>query len=102
MTDPFFERVQKDVAANKILLFVKGTKDQPQCGFSAHVIEIFKEIDQPFETRNILADPELRARMKEFSQWPTFPQVYINGEFIGGCDIVSEMYQKGELQKLVR
>ena len=102
MSDPFVERVKQDIAANKILLFVKGTKDQPQCGFSAHVIGIFKDLGKPFETRNVLADPELRTRLKEFSQWPTFPQVYINGEFIGGCDIVTELYQKGELQKLVQ
>ena len=102
MSQEFFDRVKKDITAHEILLFVKGTKEMPQCGFSAKVIEIFKQIGQPFETRDILADPELRSGMKEFSKWPTFPQVYVHGQFVGGCDIVTEMHQKGELEKLVR
>ena len=101
MSQVLFDRVTKDIAENKILLFVKGNKAMPQCGFSAQVIEIFQKIGKPFETRDILADPELRSGMKEFSKWPTFPQIYINGQFVGGCDIVSEMYQKGELQRVI-
>ena len=102
MDSKFKEQVQKDIQANKILLYIKGNKEAPQCGFSAQVISIFKTLGLPFETRDILSNPDLRSGMKEFSQWPTFPQVYVNGEFLGGCDIVTEMYQKGELEKLVK
>ena len=90
------------LAQNKVLLFVKGTKNFPQCGFSNAVINIFKEIGANFETVNILAEQDLRTGMKEYSQWPTFPQVYVNGEFIGGCDIVREMHAKGELAPIVK
>ena len=102
MSDDFKARIQKDLPKNPILLFVKGTKESPQCGFSAQVIEIFKRLGRPFETRDVLSDPELRQGMKDFSQWPTFPQVYVNGEFIGGCDIIVEMYRSGELEKLMQ
>ena len=87
---------------HKVLLFVKGTKSFPQCGFSNAVINVFKEIGAPFETVNILAEQDLRQGMKEFSEWPTFPQVYVGGEFVGGCDIVREMHAKGELAPLVK
>ena len=97
----FEKKVRQLLTDNRIMLFVKGTKQQPMCGFSAQVISIFNQLGKPFETYNILADEEVRQKMKEFSNWPTFPQVYINGEFVGGCDIVNEMYQKGELQPLV-
>ena len=90
------------IQENKVLLFVKGTKTFPQCGFSNAVINIFKEIGAPFETVNILADQDVRQGMKEYSSWPTFPQVYVGGEFIGGCDIVREMHQKGELAPIVK
>jgi monothiol glutaredoxin len=102
MDDQFKKRMDDLVTQNKVLLFVKGTKQFPQCGFSNAVIQIFKQIGAPFETVNILADPEIRNGMKEYSQWPTFPQVYVGGEFIGGCDIVREMYAKGELEPLVK
>jgi len=102
MDDTFKKRMDDLVTQNKVLLFVKGTKQFPQCGFSNAVIQIFKQIGAPFETVNILADPEIRNGMKEYSQWPTFPQVYVAGEFIGGCDIVREMHAKGELEPLVK
>ena len=102
MDDTFKKRMDDLVTQNKVLLFVKGTKQFPQCGFSNAVIQIFKQIGAPFETVNILADPEIRNGMKEYSQWPTFPQVYVAGEFIGGCDIVREMHEKGELEPLVK
>jgi len=102
MNDDFKKRIDGLLQQNKVLLFVKGTKQFPQCGFSNAVIQIFKQIGAPFETVNILADPEIRNGMKEYSQWPTFPQVYVAGEFIGGCDIVREMHAKGELEPLVK
>jgi monothiol glutaredoxin len=102
MEQDFKKRMDDLVTQNKVLLFVKGTKQFPQCGFSNAVIQIFKQIGAPFETVNILADPEIRNGMKEYSQWPTFPQVYVAGEFIGGCDIVREMHAKGELEPLVK
>lgn len=95
-------RIDGLVHEHKVLLFVKGTKSFPQCGFSASVIEVFKRLDVPFDTVNILADPDLRQGMKEYSDWPTFPQVYVGGEFVGGRDIVVAMYEKGELAPLVQ
>ena len=101
MSDRFIEDRQKEVEHNKILLYIKGTKNMPMCGFSSAVLQIFKGIGKPFETINILENPEIRQRMEEFSNWPTFPQVFINGEFVGGCDIVTEMHERGELVPLV-
>jgi monothiol glutaredoxin len=90
------------LSQHRVLLFVKGTKSFPQCGFSNAVINVFKEIGAPFETVNILAEQDLRHGMKEYSEWPTFPQIYVGGEFVGGCDIVREMHAKGELAPLVK
>lgn len=95
------ENIKKDISEHPILLYVKGEKGMPQCGFSATVMNIFEELGCDYETRNILADPELRQTLKQFSDWPTFPQIYIKGEFIGGCDIATDMFKSGELQKLV-
>jgi monothiol glutaredoxin len=83
------------------MLFMKGTPMFPQCGFSARVIQILKHAGVPFKTVNVLEDPEIRDGIKAFSNWPTIPQLYVKGEFIGGCDIVTEMYQSGELQTLL-
>ena len=102
MDAAFKARVDEMLQKNKVLLFVKGTKSFHQCGFSNAVINIFKEIGAPFETVNVLADGEVRDGMKEYSSWPTFPQVYVGGEFVGGCDIVREMHAKGELAPLVK
>ena len=96
------QKIDETVQNNKIVLFVKGTKNFPQCGFSNAVINIFKELGVPFECVNILADQDIRQGMKEYSSWPTFPQVYVGGEFIGGCDIVREMHAKGELSEVVK
>jgi len=96
------QKIDETVQSSKVVLFVKGTKQFPQCGFSNAVITIFKELGVPFECVNILTAPELREGMKEYSQWPTFPQVYVGGEFIGGCDIVREMHAKGELEPVVK
>ena len=94
------QAIDKDVKSNKILMFVKGTKTMPQCGFSAATITLFNKIGKPFETRDILANPDLRRLVPAYSDWPTFPQVFINGQFIGGCDICHELFEQGELQKL--
>ncbi len=102
MSDQFMEDRKKEVTENKILLYIKGTKDQPQCGFSAQTLQIFSQVGKPFTTVDVLTNPEIRRRMQEFSNWPTFPQVFIGGEFVGGCDIVAEMHEKGELEPLVK
>lgn len=94
--------IENHIRNNKVALFTKGTKEQPRCGFSSQVVQIFTTLDVPFATLDVLASEALRQGIKEFSNWPTVPQVYINGEFVGGCDIVTEMYQKGELQPLLK
>ena len=96
------KKVEEDIKSNKIIIFMKGTKDAPQCGFSAAVVDIFKLLGAPFETRDVLQDSELREAVKQYTKWPTIPQVFINGKFIGGCDITREMFQNGELQNLVK
>lgn len=85
------------VANHKVMLFMKGNKTFPQCGFSAAVVEVLKRHGVPFETFNVLSDPGVREGVKRFANWPTIPQLYVNGEFIGGCDIVREMDASGEL-----
>lgn len=96
------ETISEQVKKNKILIYMKGTREFPQCGFSAAVIDVFNEIGAPYETVDVLSDPEIREGIKIFSNWPTIPQVYIQGKFIGGCDIVREMFARGELQPLVQ
>ena len=93
------EQIEKDVANHRILIFAKGEKNAAMCGFSAQVMQIFNQLDVPFEVRNIFADPNIRPAICAFTNWPTIPQVFIDGEFVGGCDIVTEMFQTGELQK---
>ena len=101
-TDSAVEKqIQELVQKNRVLLFMKGNKSFPQCGFSSAVVGILKEIGVPFETANVLSDPSLRDGIKAFSDWPTIPQLYVNGEFVGGCDIVREMHATGELAKLL-
>lgn len=94
-------RIQKQIDEHPVMLYMKGDKLFPQCGFSARVVDILEDLGVNFESYDILTDPELRAGMKNFSNWPTFPQLFIRGELVGGCDIVSSMYQSGELQKLL-
>ena len=96
------ERIQNDIQENKVLLFMKGSPDFPQCGFSAATVEILNSLGVPYASRDILQDPDLRQGIKEFSNWPTIPQLYINGKFVGGCDIVTEMHANGELEPLVK
>ncbi len=95
------EMIKKEIAGNRIVLFTKGTTDMPMCGFSARTIAMFKEIGQPFKTVDILPDPRIRQVLSAHSNWPTVPQIFIGGQFVGGCDIVTEMHQKGELKPLV-
>src|ERR1700761_8578109 len=102
MADPIFERIQGDIEANDVMLYMKGTPMFPQCGFSARVIQILTHMGVPFQSANVLEDPELREGIKSFSQWPTVPQLYVKGEFVGGCDIVTEMFQSGELETLLK
>jgi monothiol glutaredoxin len=92
-------RIENLLHGNKVMLFMKGTKQFPACGFSNAVVQILRKEGVPFETFNILADPELRQGLKEYSNWPTYPQLYVNGKFVGGCDIVTEMHQSGELAR---
>lgn len=96
------KKIEDYITKNRVMLFMKGTKQFPQCGFSARAVEALKRSGAEFETANVLADPELREGIKEFSNWPTIPQVYIDGKFVGGSDIVLEMFQSGELAKLVK
>lgn len=95
------ETIDKLVKENKIMVFMKGTKLMPQCGFSNNVVQILNTLGVPFETFDVLSDYNVRQGIKEYSNWPTIPQVYINGEFVGGSDILIELYQKGELQQKV-
>ncbi|MDB9537455.1 Grx4 family monothiol glutaredoxin [Dolichospermum planctonicum CS-1226] len=101
MTPELKERIDTLVEENKIMVFMKGNKLMPQCGFSNNVVQILNTLGVPFETIDVLADYEIRQGIKEYSNWPTIPQVYINGQFVGGSDILIELYNKGELQELV-
>jgi monothiol glutaredoxin len=95
------ERIAAEIAENPVMLYMKGTAMFPQCGFSSRVVQILTHMNVPFKTANVLEDPELREGVKAFSQWPTVPQLYVGGEFVGGCDIVTEMFQSGELETLL-
>lgn len=100
--NPIFDQIRSDIAANDIVLFMKGSKKLPQCGFSATVVAVLERLGvQEFKDVNVLLDQELREGIKLFSDWPTIPQLYVKGEFIGGCDIVREMYESGELAEFL-
>ena len=99
---PAFDEIKREVTDNEVVLFMKGTPVFPQCGFSAAVVEVLSELGVKFHGINILIDPELRDGIKQFSQWPTIPQLYVKGEFVGGCDIVREMAETGELEQLLK
>ncbi len=96
------EKIKNLIKENDVCLFMKGTPDKPQCGFSMAVSNVLKHIDIKFLGVNVLEDEKLRQEIKEFSDWPTIPQLYIKGEFIGGCDIVKEMFENGELKNLLK
>ena len=94
------ERIRATVTASSVVLFMKGTPEAPQCGFSATAVQILRACGvAKFESVDVLEDPEIRQGIKDYANWPTIPQLYVNGEFVGGCDIMKEMYQAGELQK---
>jgi monothiol glutaredoxin len=101
MDDALRARIQELITKNDVVLFMKGNKNFPQCGFSSAVVGILKELEVPFETVNVLSDPTIRDGIKQFSDWPTIPQLYIKGEFVGGSDIIREMHSKGELQQML-
>jgi len=100
-TQNILELIKKDVEENTIVLFMKGNKEMPQCGFSAQVVHILNELKADFVDRNVLENDALRQGIKEYSDWPTIPQLYVRGEFIGGCDIISQLAENGELQKVL-
>lgn len=99
--DKVLNDIDTIVKENKVVVFMKGTKSEPRCGFSATVVDILNMIGTDFKDVNVLDDESIRSGIKQYTNWPTIPQIFINGEFIGGCDIAKEMFQSGELQKLV-
>lgn len=96
------DRIKSDLSGNDVVLFMKGSPVFPQCGFSAAVVQVLTHLGVKFKGIDILQDPSLRQGIKEFSNWPTIPQLYVKGEFVGGCDIIREMFQSGELQSLLK
>ena len=102
MENVIFDRIRKDISGNDVVLYMKGTAVFPQCGFSAAVAQILTQLGVTFKDVNVLEDSAIRQGIKDFAEWPTIPQLYIKGEFIGGCDIIREMFTSGELQDLLR
>ncbi len=100
--NPVFDRIQQDINDNAVVLFMKGTPMFPQCGFSAAVVQVLSEVGVKFKGIDVLVDPSLRDGIKQFTNWPTIPQLYVKGEFVGGCDIVREMHTSGELESLLK
>ena len=100
-SNPVFERIRQDISENDVVVFMKGTPVFPQCGFSAAVVQVLSELGVKFKGIDVLTDPSLRQGIKDFSQWPTIPQLYVKGEFVGGCDIVREMFASGELEEML-
>ncbi len=99
---PTIERIEKEIKSNKVVIFVKGTPEAPQCGFSASTMELFKKLKTPFHSVDVLANSDIRRQLPEYSKWPTFPQVFIDGKLVGGADLVHEMHESGELEKLLK
>ncbi|MCH7950519.1 MAG: Grx4 family monothiol glutaredoxin [Candidatus Dadabacteria bacterium] len=95
------EKIESQIKDNKVILYMKGNREMPQCGFSSRVVQILDSYDIMYETVDVLEDPEIRQGIKDYSNWPTIPQLYVNGEFIGGCDICIELSQSGELKSIV-
>ena len=98
MTQPVSERIAQDIQSSDVVLFMKGTPVFPQCGFSAAVVGVLSELGVKFKAVDVLKDPEVRSGIKDYSNWPTIPQLYVKGEFVGGCDIIREMFESGELK----
>ncbi|TDI12559.1 MAG: Grx4 family monothiol glutaredoxin [Acidobacteria bacterium] len=102
MSRKVMDEIRSEIQEHPLVLYMKGTKEAPQCGFSATMVEVLSSYSLPIKDINVLEDPEKWAAVKEFSEWPTIPQIYVGGEFIGGCDIVREMHAKGELEPVLR
>ena len=100
MQNVVFERIQNEIDSNDVVLFMKGEAAFPQCGFSSLVVQVLSQMGVTFKDINVLEDNDLRQGIKDFTKWPTIPQLYVKGEFVGGCDIVREMYETGELQSM--
>jgi monothiol glutaredoxin len=100
--NPVFEQIKQDIGGNDVVLYMKGSPVFPQCGFSAAVVEVLSRLGVKFKGVDVLTDPGVREGIKQFSNWPTIPQLYVKGEFVGGCDIVREMYASGELSQLMK
>ena len=101
MDNTVHERIRQDITGNPVVLFMKGSPVFPQCGFSAAVVQILSHLGVKFKGIDVLSDPSVRQGIKEFSNWPTIPQLYVKGEFVGGCDIIREMYETGELKQVL-
>ncbi len=101
MQKDIFSQIQDMISKDEVVLFMKGSKDLPNCGFSAHVVNILKKLDIVFKDYNVLKNENLRSAIKKFSDWPTIPQLYFKGNFLGGCNIIDQMYKNGDLQKLL-
>ena len=101
MNEALRATIKKSIDDNQVCLFMKGTPDAPQCGFSAHVVQILDSYNVEYHSVDVLADWDIREGIKEFSNWPTIPQLYVKGKFVGGCDITAEMHRKGELAKVL-
>ena len=101
MAEDVFKKIKQQIESDRIVLYMKGSPALPQCGFSAATVDALGRLGKPFKTYDVLTDPAIREGIKQYSSWPTIPQLYVDGEFIGGCDIVLEMFESGELQKLV-
>ena len=102
MSDNVQEKIKNQIESNRVILYMKGSREMPMCGFSARVVEILNTYDVDYETVDVLLDQDIRQGIKEFSNWPTIPQLYISGQFIGGCDICVEMHNSGELEPIVK
>lgn len=102
MNEAIEARIDNDVQSNKIMLYMKGTPESPQCGFSAQAIAVINNYGVEFGSFDVLSDEDIRQGIKEYADWPTIPQLYVNGEFVGGCDIITEMHNKGELEQLLK
>ena len=102
MAEEVSNKIDEQVKGNKVVLFMKGSPRSPQCGFSAHTVEILQSYGYPFETVDVLADAQVREGIKHYSNWPTIPQVFVDGKFVGGCDIVHELHERGELAPILK
>ena len=102
LDNPVINRIKQDIGENDVVLYMKGTPVFPQCGFSAAVVQVLSTVGVKFKGINVLTDPEIREGIKQFASWPTIPQLYVKGEFVGGCDIIREMFETGELQGLLK